>query len=41
MGMKFYKINNEDTYLNEWHLSDDILTQYVMTEITITKAMLM
>ena len=35
-GMRFYKINNEDTYLNEWHLSDDILTQYVMTEITIT-----
>ena len=35
-GYKFYKINGTNNYLNSWHLSKDVVTQYVMTEITIT-----
>ena len=35
-GMKFYKINGTDKLLNDWHLSEDVLTQYVLTEITVT-----
>ena len=35
-GMRFYKINGKDEYKNIWHLSKDNITQYVMTEITVT-----
>lgn len=35
-GYKFFKINGKDEYLNSWYLSKDLITQYVMTEITVT-----
>lgn len=36
-GMKFCKINGkEKEFVNDWHLSNDILTQYVVTELTVS-----
>ena len=34
-GYNYYKIIDKDEYKNCWHLSNDKLTQYVITEITV------
>ena len=35
-GFKFFKINGQDTYLNNWYLSKDNSSQYIVTEIKVT-----
>ena len=35
-GYKYYKIIDKEEYKNCWHLSKDTLTQYIITELTVT-----
>lgn len=35
-GFKFFKLNGEDTYLNNWYYSKDKTSQYIITEILVT-----
>ena len=35
-GFKFFKLNGQDIYLNNWYISKDTTTQYITTEITVT-----
>lgn len=35
-GFQFFKLNGQDSYSNNWYISNDITTQYITTEITVT-----
>lgn len=35
-GFKFFKLNGQDNYLNNWYKSEDVTTQYITTEVTLT-----
>ena len=35
-GFRFFKINGEDIYLNNWYFSNNVSSQYITTEITVT-----
>lgn len=35
-GFKFFKLNGQDVYLNNWYISKDITTQYITTELTVS-----
>jgi hypothetical protein len=40
-GYKFYKINGEDKYLNDWHFSPSISQQMIKTQFTVTDSNLL